>query len=100
LSVARAARTTRADATGADTLTYFTNNAARMRYEQYRAAGYLIGSSTVESSCKQIVTQRIKCAGAQWIIPGAVDTAKARTAWLSEEWNPVCMRWADLPLAV
>lgn len=83
-----------------DALTYFTNNAARMRYDQYRAAGYLIGSGTVESSCKQIVTQRLKCSGAQWIIPGAVDTAKARAAWLSEEWNPVCMRWANLPLAV
>jgi hypothetical protein len=83
-----------------DALTYFTNNAARMRYDHYRAAGYLIGSGTVESSCKQIVTQRLKCSGAQWIIPGAVDTAKARAAWLSEAWNPVSLRWADLPLAV
>ncbi len=83
-----------------DALTYFTNNAARMRYDQYRAAGYLIGSGTVESSCKQIVTQRLKCSGAQWIIPGAVDTAKARAAWLSEEWIPVCTRWSTLPLAI
>jgi hypothetical protein len=83
-----------------DALTYFTNNRARMRYDQYRAAGYLIGSGTVESSCKQIVTQRLKCSGAQWIIPGAVDTAKARAAWLSEEWTPVCTRWSALPLAI
>ena len=83
-----------------DAMTYFTNNRARMRYDQYRAAGYLIGSGTVESSCKQIVTQRLKCAGAQWIIPGAVDTAKARAAWLSEAWTPVCTRWSALPLAI
>jgi hypothetical protein len=83
-----------------DAMTYFTHNAARMRYDQYRAADYLIGSGTVESSCKQIVTQRLKCSGAQWIVPGAVDTAKARAAWLSEAWTPVCMRWADLPLAI
>jgi hypothetical protein len=83
-----------------DAMTYFTNNAARMRYDQYRAADYLIGSGTVESSCKQIVTQRLKCSGAQWIIPGAVDTAKARAAWLSEEWTPVCTRWSTLPLAI
>jgi hypothetical protein len=82
-----------------DAFTYFTNNQARMRYDQYRADGYVIGSGTVESSCKQIVTHRLKCSGAQWVIPGAVDTAKARAAWLSEEWIPVCMRWADLPLA-
>jgi hypothetical protein len=83
-----------------EAMTYFTNNAARMRYDQYRAAGYVIGSGTVESSCKQIVTQRLKCSGAQWIIPGAVDTAKARAAWLSEEWTPVCARWSALPLAI
>jgi hypothetical protein len=83
-----------------DVATYFTNNAARMHYDQYRAKDYLIGSGTVENSCKPIVTQRLKCSGAQWIIPGAVDTAKARTAWLSEEWTPVCTRWADSPLAI
>lgn len=83
-----------------EAVTYFTNNTARMQYAQFRAAGYLIGSGTVESSCKQIVIQRLQCSGAQWLVPGAVDTAKARAAWLSEEWNPVCTRWADLPLAI
>ena len=83
-----------------DATTYFTNNVARMRYDQYRAADYLIGSGTVESSCKQIVTQRLKCSGAQWIVAGAVDTAKARAAWLSEAWTPVCTRWSALPLAI
>ena len=83
-----------------DAATYFTHNTARMRYDQYRAKDYLIGSGTVERSCKQIVTQRLKCSGAQWIIPGAVDTAKARAAWLSEAWTPVCSRWANLPLAI
>lgn len=48
-----------------DACTYFMNNQTRMRYPAYRAAGYLIGSGTVESSCKQIVTQRLKCSGAQ-----------------------------------
>jgi len=33
-----------------DAATYFTNNAARMRYDQYRAEDYLISSGTVESS--------------------------------------------------
>lgn len=33
-----------------DAATYFTNNAARMRYDHYRAKDYLIGSGTVESS--------------------------------------------------
>jgi hypothetical protein len=81
-------------------VTYFTNNAARMKYDQYRAAGYLIGSGTVESGCKQIVTQRLKKPGAQWDVDGAVQTAKARAAWLSGEWEAVCAQRAALPLAV
>ena len=81
-------------------VTYFTNNAHRMKYDQFRAAGYLIGSGTVESGCKQIVTQRLKKPGAQWDVEGAVQTAKARAAWLSGEWDAVCAQRAALPLAV
>jgi hypothetical protein len=81
-------------------VTYFTNNAHRMRYDQFRAAGYLIGSGTVESGCKQIVTQRLKRPGAQWTVAGAVHTAKARAAWLSGDWETLCAQRAALPLAV
>jgi hypothetical protein len=81
-------------------VTYFTNNAARMTYDRFRAAGYLIGSGTVESGCKQIVTQRLKQPGAQWTVDGAVKTAKARAAWLSGAWDTLCAQRAALPLAV
>jgi len=83
-----------------DAVTYFTNNAHRMQYAQFRAAGYLIGSGTVESGCKQIVTQRLKQPGAQWTVAWAVQTAKARAAWLSGEWETLCVQRAALPLAV
>lgn len=81
-------------------VTYFTNNAHRMQYDQFRAAGYVIGSGTVESGCKQIVTQRLKRPGAQWTVAGAVHTAKARAAWLSGDWETLCAQRAALPLAV
>lgn len=80
--------------------TYFTNNIERMRYDRFRAAGYMIGSGTVESGCKQIVTQRLKLPGAQWEVAGAVQTAKARAAWLSEVWKSLCDQRSTLPLAV
>lgn len=54
-----------------------------MRYSQYRQQGYAIGSGTVESSCKQVATARLKISGARWTLDGAVATAKARAAWLS-----------------
>ena len=78
--------------------TYFSNNEARMKYDRFRAAGYMLGSGTIESGCKQIITQRLKCSGAQWSVVGAVQTAKARAAWLSGEWSVLCARRDALPL--
>ena len=71
-----------------------------MRYDVFRAQGYLIGSGTIESGCKQIVTQRLKRSGAQWTVDGAIQTAKARAAWLSGEWATLCKQRALLPLAI
>ena len=70
-----------------------------MRYDLFRAQGYLIGSGTIESGCKQIVTHPLKRAGAQWIVDGAVLTAKACAAWLSGTWHSLCHKRASLPLA-
>ncbi|MCB0027288.1 MAG: ISKra4 family transposase [Anaerolineales bacterium] len=63
--------------------TYFQNNLARMDYAHFRQQGYLIGSGTVESGCKQIGTMRLKRAGAHWLEDGARLVAKARAVWLS-----------------
>jgi hypothetical protein len=82
-----------------EAVTYFSNNEPRMQYARFRAAGYMLGSGTVESGCKQIITQRLKCSGAQWTLSGAVQTAKARAAWLSGEWPALCARREALPLA-
>jgi hypothetical protein len=65
-------------------VTYFTNNQHRMNYAEYRRKGYWIGSGTIESACKQIATARLKIAGARWTLSGAITTAKARAAWLSD----------------
>lgn len=84
----------------AHAVTYFTKHMERMRYDSFRAAGYMIGSGTIESGCKQIVTQRLKLPGAQWMVPGAVQTAKARAAWLSGHWQHLCAQRSALPLAI
>ncbi len=80
-------------------LLYYGNNIERMRYAQFRAAGYLIGSGVIESGCKQIVTQRLKLPGAQWNVEGAVLTAKARAAWMSGNWQKLVSARSLLPLA-
>jgi hypothetical protein len=85
----------------ADAETYFENNKKRMRYDRFREKGYMIGSGTVESACKQIVSQRLRCSGAQWKVEGARLTAKARAARLSKnkDWQFLSSMRAGLPLA-
>jgi hypothetical protein len=80
-------------------LTYYSNNQHRMDYARFREAGYMIGSGTVESGCKQIVTQRLKRSGARWTETGARLTAKARAAWLSGQWDHLVHLRSRLPLA-
>jgi hypothetical protein len=82
-------------------VTYFTNNRDRMRYPEFRAKGYQIGSGTIESGCKQIVTQRLKVTGAIWNLDNGIKTAKARAALLSRQWPAITARreHLSLPLA-
>lgn len=68
-------------------ITYFTNNKERMRYNQYKAKGYQIGSGTVESACKHIVSQRLKQAGMTWSIQGADAIIQLRILWKNGEWQ-------------
>ncbi len=81
------------------TITYYSNNQKRMDYGRLRAQGYLIGSGTIESGCKQIAGFRLKLAGARWTLDGSVQTAKARAAWLSGDWDTLAVKRAALPLA-
>ena len=80
-------------------VTYFTNNQKRMDYARFRQRGYFIGSGTVESGGKQISGLRLKRAGARWTEHGAIATAKARAAWLSEHWDVLASKRAALPMA-
>ena len=59
---------------------YFRNNQERMDYPRYRAAGYPIGSGTVESAANTLVHYRLKRPGRGWKRPNA----EAMLAGLSE----------------
>lgn len=80
-------------------ITYYDHNEQRMDYARFRQSGYLIGSGTIESACKQIAALRLKRSGARWTLPGVVATAKARAAWLSKTWDSLKPAYASLPLA-
>lgn len=49
-----------------DLLTYLINNESRMRYQEYRDKGYLIGSGAIESAVSSVVQQRCKLKGQRW----------------------------------
>jgi hypothetical protein len=85
----------KADAPAQRLMTYYCNHQERMRYAVFRQANYMIGSGTVESGCKQVVSMRLKRSGASWSRAGASATAKARTAWISGAWDSLFA----LPLA-
>lgn len=46
-------------------ISYYTHNEKRMEYARFRQQGYLIGSGTIESACKQIAAARLKRSGAR-----------------------------------
>lgn len=70
-----------------DNITYFENNQGRMRYDEYRAKGYHIGSGTAESACKHVIGQRLKQAGMTWSIKGAEAILQLRILWKNGEWD-------------
>jgi hypothetical protein len=47
-------------------LAYFRKQRHRMRYHQFVAQGFPIGSGVVEAACKTLVTQRMKQSGMRW----------------------------------
>jgi hypothetical protein len=65
---------------------YYTDHAARMRYDEYLRLGYGIGSGAVESAHKQIVHARFRQAGMRWSALGARRLLALRLLWLNGQW--------------
>jgi hypothetical protein len=71
----------------ADLLDYYTENRSRMRYDEYLAKGYGIGSGAVESAHKQVTHARMRQAGMRWSEAGARRMLALRVLLLNGEWN-------------
>lgn len=74
-------------------LGYFLTNRRRMRYRQFRQAGYPVGSGAVESACKVVVQGRMKDGGMIWSRNGAQTMLALRSTILSDRWHTV---WPNL----
>ncbi len=66
---------------------YFERNRAQMKYDEYLAAGYPIGSGVVEGACRHLVKDRLERAGMRWHPDGAQAMLNLRATYLNEEWD-------------
>lgn len=68
-------------------LTYFRNQAPRMHYDAYAAAGYPLGSGAVESANHHVVGVRVKQAGMRWTTAGVTGVLALRALLRSGGWD-------------
>ena len=66
---------------------YYTENAGRMRYDEYLRLGYGIGSGAVESAHKQVIHARLRQAGMRWSEAGARRLLALRLLLLNDNWT-------------
>ncbi len=68
-------------------MSYYTSQRGRLDYPRYRARDLQIGSGTIESTCKHLISARLKQAGMIWSEQGA-NAVSAVRAWLkSGRWG-------------
>jgi len=66
---------------------YFRRNRERMRYDEYLAKGYPIGSGVAEGTCRNLVKDRMELTGMRWEQRGARGMIHMRALYLNDEWS-------------
>ena len=66
---------------------YLGNNKAHMRYGEYLAAGYPIGSGVAEGACRHLVKDRMEQTGMRWTVEGAQAMLHVRALYLNDQWQ-------------
>jgi hypothetical protein len=66
---------------------YFENNASRMQYDKYLAAGYPIASGVIEGACGHLVKDRMERSGMRWKLESARSMLNVRAAFQSDYWD-------------
>ena len=68
-------------------LNYFAQRCEYMKYDEYLAAGYPIGSGVVEGACRHLVKDRMEQTGMRWRIAGAQAILSLRAIYLNDDWS-------------
>jgi hypothetical protein len=67
---------------------YFENNREHMKYDEYLAEGYPIGSGVAEGACRHVVKDRMEQTGMRWTVEGAQAMLHLRSIYLNGDWEP------------
>jgi len=68
-------------------ITYYENNREHMRYDEYLAAGYPIGSGVADGACRHLVKDRMEGTGMRWTAEGAQAMLHLRSVSLNGHWD-------------
>jgi len=66
---------------------YLENNRQHMRYDEYLATGYPIGSGVIEGACRHVVKDRMELSGMRWTVEGAQAMLHLRSIYLNSDWK-------------
>jgi hypothetical protein len=66
---------------------YLANNREHMRYDEYLAKGYPIGSGVAEGACRHLVKDRMEQTGMRWTVEGAQAMLHVRALYLNGQWS-------------
>lgn len=70
-------------------INYYMENAPRMRYNDYREKGLMIGSGPIESAHRTVFQQRMKLSGQRWTKKGLQQIVNLRAVYKSKRWDKV-----------
>lgn len=77
---------------------FFREQRKRMRYAEFLARGYSIGSGIVEAANKVLIAQRLKCSGMRWSETGAGPAILSfRALWKSGRFHAM---WSQVMQAL
>ena len=69
------------------TIGYYRRNLPYMRYDQYLARGWPIGTGVVEGACGHLVKDRMERSAMRWTQAGAQALLELRAARVNEDWE-------------
>ena len=78
-------------------INYVATKVNLMQYPDFRNHDWKIGTGMMESTCKQLVGQRLKGPGMHWSDVGALAVTALRAVELNGKWNPF---WNSLALSI